>query len=127
MSASETSLLERIARNLRALRESHGLTREQLAAATSVDAQMIKRIEAGRANPALVVLSRLAAAMTISLSVMLAADAGASELTFVTDRETEAFEAEEVGETLGALRRRQNVSQRELARIVDLRTSTIHR
>lgn len=127
MSASETSLLERIARNLRALRESHGLTREQLAATTNVDAQMIKRIEAGRANPALVVLSRLAAAMTISLSVMLAADAGASELTFVTDRETEAFEAEEVGETLGALRRRQNVSQRELARIVDLRTSTIHR
>lgn len=125
--ASEIPLVERIARNLRALRESRGLTREQLAATTNVDAQMIKRIEVGRANPALVVLSRLAAALMLSVSGILGAEVDPEGLSFAAERETQAFESTEVGETLGALRRRKNVSQRELARLTELRTSTIHR
>ncbi len=127
MPTSESPLLERIAANVRMLRERRGLTREQLAATTDVDAQMIKRIEGGRANPALVVLSRLAAAMMISLTVMLGGEIAAEELQFTNESEMEAFESGEVGATLASLRKQRGVSQRVLAREVDLRTSTIHR
>jgi transcriptional regulator with XRE-family HTH domain len=127
MPASESPLLERIAANVRALRERRGLTREQLAATTHVDAQMIKRIEGGRANPALVVLSRLAATLMISLTLMLGAEIAADEMQFTNESEAEAFESGEVGDTLASLRKQRGVSQRALAQLVDLRTSTIHR
>jgi len=123
----DQDLLTRIATNLRALRQRRGITREQLAATAEVDPQMIKRIESGRANPALVVLSRLASALMISLSLILSADV-AAEPSFVTAKaEAEPFDSETVGETIASLRKHRQLSRRAFARMVDVRTVTLSR
>lgn len=119
-------LLERIATNLRSARDRRGLTREQLGATAEVDPQLIKRIESGRANPALVVLSRLAAALTITTSLVLSG----GELLGEGQEQpytVEAIDADTVGETLTALRRNRQMSRRALAQRADLRASTVAR
>lgn len=121
----ENHLLDRIASNLRLLRRHRGVTREQLAATADVDPQMIKRIEGGRANPALVVLSRLASALAISASLILTPDVSA--LVRTAAAETEPFEAETVGDTLMTLRRHRHMSRRALAKQADLRAVTLSR
>lgn len=118
-------LLTRIASNLRVLRRQRGVTREQLAATADVDPQMIKRIEAARANPALVVLSRLASALMISASLILSPEVSA--LTHASAAEAEPFEAETVGDTLTALRKHRHMSRRALAKQADLRAVTLSR
>ena len=118
MTKIKSELLTRVATNVRATREERGLSREQLAASTDVDPQMIKRIESGRANPALVVLSRLAAAMTISLSLLAGGAAAAA---------AEPFDSETVGETIVLLRKGKHLSQRSLAQLTVLRTATLRR
>jgi transcriptional regulator with XRE-family HTH domain len=121
-------VLDRIAANVRIVRECRGLSREELAASSEVDAQMIKRIEGARANPALVVLSRLAAALTISLSLVLSGDASADAGRMLhTGDASEAFEAEAVGDTITSLRKHRRLSRRALARLVDIRTVTLSR
>ena len=117
-------LLGVIAANVRFLRENRGLTRDELAASAEVDVQMIKRIEAARANPALVVLSRLAAALAISLSLVLSPDVSAENVLVGA---SEAFEAEAVGDTITSLRKHRHLSRRALARLVDIRTVTLSR
>jgi len=127
MSTPESSLLSRIATNLRSLRERRGLTREQLASTTDVDPQIIKRIEGGRANPTLVTLSRLASALMISLSMMLGTELVGAPPPSATLAESEAFDSDVVGETIISLRRQRHVSRRGLARLVDMRTGTLQR
>lgn len=118
MPTIHSDLLSLLATNLRALRNERGLSRDDLAATTDVDPQIIKRIESGRANPALVVLSRLAAALTISLSLLIGG-AAAEAL------EPETLESETVGETLGLLRKERLLSQRALAQRTGLRMATL--
>jgi transcriptional regulator with XRE-family HTH domain len=118
MTKSKSDLLTRVATNVRSVREERGLSREQLAASTDLDPQMIKRIESGRANPALVVLSRLAAAMTISLSLLVGGAAASA---------AEPVDSETVGETLSLLRKGKHLSQRSLAQRTGLRTATLRR
>lgn len=118
----KSDLLSRVAANIRSSREQRGLSREQLAASTDLDAQMIKRIESGRANPALVVLSRLATAMTMSVSLLVGGAAAEAAYT-----EAEPFESGTVGETLTLLRKEKALSQRALAQLTGLRMSTLRR
>ena len=120
-------LLLRIATNLRALREQRGMTREQLATQTDVDMQLIKRIEGGRSNPALVVLSRLASALMISLSLVFAADLSADSPPPPITTASEPFDSEVVGETLMSVRNQRQLSRRALAGLVDLRSGTLRR
>ncbi|HJQ40082.1 MAG TPA: helix-turn-helix domain-containing protein [Thermoanaerobaculia bacterium] len=120
MATIHSELLAHIATNVRTIREQRGLSREQLAASTDLDTQMIKRIESGRANPALTVLSRLAAAMAISLSLIVG---GADAETI----EAETIEPETVGETLVLLRKEKHMSQRRLAQRTGLRMATLRR
>ncbi|MEO8381324.1 MAG: helix-turn-helix transcriptional regulator [Acidobacteriota bacterium] len=115
-------LISRLANNLRALRRERGMTREELANTAEVDAQLIKRIESGNANPALIVLSRLTAALTFSLSLVLGGDLAA----FPTS-EVDPFDAEAVGETISALRRHRQLSRSALAKQADLRPVTLGR
>jgi len=123
----DQDLPDRIAGNIRALRQRRGITREQLAATADVDPQMIKRIESGRANPALVVLSRLASALMISLSLVLGADVSAEPSMLANKAESEPFDAETVGETIASLRKHRQLSRRAFARMVDVRTVTLSR
>ena len=124
--APDSDLLRRIATNLRLVRERKGLTREQLGASTDVDPQMIKRIEVGRANPALVIVSRLAAALMLSASMLLSGDAAAIG-TIDSPVTAAPFESDEVGETIASLRRQRQISRRALARRADMRPITLGR
>jgi transcriptional regulator with XRE-family HTH domain len=124
---SEDDLLSRLATNLRESRRQRGVTREQLGTTAEVDPQLIKRIENGRANPALVVLSRLASALMISLSLMLSADIAAEPLLLNAKAESEPFESEAVGETISSLRHSRHLSRRGLARMIELRPLTLSR
>jgi transcriptional regulator with XRE-family HTH domain len=123
----QDNLLERLATNIRTLRQSRGITREQLAATAEVDPQMIKRIENGRANPALVTLSRLASALMISLSLMLSGDVKAETTMLSNAVAAEPFESDTVGETITSLRKNRHLSRRALARLADVRALTLSR
>lgn len=117
-------ILQSIATNVRKVRALRGMTREQLGATAEVDPQLIKRIESGRANPALVVLSRLASALMISVSLVLGApDVLASESA--QPSVSEPFEGEAVGETLSSLRKQRNLSRRALAQKADVMAVTL--
>jgi len=102
------------------------MSREILGATAEVDPQMIKRIEGGRANPALVVLSRLATALTISLSLMLADDAAAMS-NLADAAQVEPIESQTVGETIRSLRTYRHLSGRTLAQRAQLRAITLRR
>lgn len=117
-------LLARVAENLRLLRRRRGVSREVLGATAHVDPQMIKRIESGNANPALVVLSRLAAALAISLSLIVGESA---EATIADAAQVEVIESETVGETIRSLRAHQGMSGRKLAQRAQLRAVTLRR
>jgi transcriptional regulator with XRE-family HTH domain len=117
-------LLQSIAMNLRKLRAQRGVTREQLGMTAEVDPQLIKRIESGRANPALVVLSRLASALTISASLVLSGgDVAALESN--PPAAVEPFEGDAVGETLVSLRKQRHLSRRALAQKADVQAGTL--
>jgi len=117
-----SDLLPAIATNIRKLRAERGITREQLAATAEVDPQLIKRIENGRANPALVVLSRLASALMLSASLIISSgEAVATELPAAS----EPFEADTVGDTLTSLRKQRNLSRRALAQRADVQAGTV--
>lgn len=119
-------LLTRVAGNLRLLRRRRGLSREVLGATAAVDPQMIKRIESGNANPALVVLSRLAAALAISLSLVIGDSVEA--MSAIDDAtQTAVIEPETVGETIRSLRSHKGISGRTLAQRAQLRAVTLRR
>jgi len=127
MTDDSPALLRQIATSLRVRRHGRGVTREQLAEQADVDAQMIKRIESGRANPALVTLSRLASALAISLSLLLGGDASADPAIAPAPSEAEAFESEAVGDTIAALRKHRHLSRRAFAKLIDVRAITLRR
>jgi transcriptional regulator with XRE-family HTH domain len=120
---SAPDLLQSIATNLRKLRAHHGVTREQLGATAEVDPQLIKRIESGRANPALVVLSRLASALMISASLVLSGGEVMAETEL--SAAVEPFEGEAVGETMASLRKQRNLSRRALAQMAEVQAVTL--
>jgi transcriptional regulator with XRE-family HTH domain len=122
---SENPLLQTLAANLRVVRERTGMTRDRLAAAANVDPQTVKRIEHARANPMLVVLSRLSAAMAVSLTLLLTGDLAAG--TVETVAEVEAFDSDVVGDTLVVLRKSRGLSQRGVAAAANLQTLTLSR
>lgn len=63
-----------IASRIRALRQQHGLTLEELANASNVSRAMISRIERGEASPTAALLARICAALDLSLSDFFAAE-----------------------------------------------------
>jgi transcriptional regulator with XRE-family HTH domain len=120
---ARNEIFENVAHNLRTLRGRRGLSREQLAATAEVDPQMIKRIENGRANPALVVLSRLASALMISVSLMIGDATAEARL----EAEPAPLESETVGHTIASLRRQKHLSRRAVATMANLRSVTLAR
>jgi DNA-binding XRE family transcriptional regulator len=57
-----------LARSIRQAREEADLTQEQVAASSRVSVQLIRRLEAGTANPTLGTLTAVAAALGVSVS-----------------------------------------------------------
>ena len=59
-------------RNVRKVRKRRGLTQEQLAFEAEIDLTYIGGIERGKRNPSLLVMARIADALTVSLPKLLA-------------------------------------------------------
>ena len=68
---SERTLLAGLAREVRRLRKQAGLTRGALCERTAVSERFLAEIEAGRANPSLLVLHELARALSAPLPALL--------------------------------------------------------
>lgn len=64
---------QRVASNLRRLRHVAGLSQEELAFRAKVDRSYISLIENERYNPSIAVLDRLARALEVDLSALVAA------------------------------------------------------
>lgn len=62
----------RLAWNLRRIRTANGVTQEDLAVDADVDRTTISGIERGSYNPTIDVLDRIAAALSVDLSTLIA-------------------------------------------------------
>ncbi|ANW05379.1 DNA-binding protein [Bradyrhizobium icense] len=61
-----------VGRNVRRLRRQRGFTQEQLAFEAELDLTYIGGIERGKRNPSLLVMARIAEALSVSLPKLLA-------------------------------------------------------
>jgi transcriptional regulator with XRE-family HTH domain len=69
---NDEDLPDRLARNIRTLRETRGATQAQLAKLAGVPRATWANLESGAANPTLSVLHRVAAALQVSLEELIA-------------------------------------------------------
>jgi transcriptional regulator with XRE-family HTH domain len=60
-----------LGRNVRRLRQQKGLTQEELAFEAEIDLTYMGAIERGRRNPSLLVMARIAAALSVPLPKLL--------------------------------------------------------
>jgi transcriptional regulator with XRE-family HTH domain len=60
-----------LGRNIRRVRQQRGLTQEELAFEAEIDLTYIGGIERGRRNPSLLVMARIADALSVPLSKLL--------------------------------------------------------
>lgn len=60
-----------VGRNVRQLRQAKGLTQEQLAFEADIDLTYIGGIERGKRNPSLLLMARLASALSVDLIDLL--------------------------------------------------------
>ncbi|WP_281274139.1 helix-turn-helix domain-containing protein [Nocardioides aurantiacus] len=65
------AIAQRLATTLRATRENAAMTQEATASAAGVSVQMIRRLEAGTANPTLGTLHAVAGALDTNMVVLL--------------------------------------------------------
>jgi len=63
---------ELLAQNLRKYRQEKGFTQEQLAARSGVASEYISRLEAGKRNPTVAIVEKLAKAMELPVQVLFA-------------------------------------------------------
>lgn len=63
--------LERMAKRLKALRQERGWTQSELAARAGVHRSFIAKLEAGRQDPALTTLEKLAKALRVKVTTLL--------------------------------------------------------
>jgi transcriptional regulator with XRE-family HTH domain len=61
----------KLGRNVRRLRKQRGLTQEKLAFGAEIDLTYLGGIERGKRNPSLVVMARIADALTVPLAKLL--------------------------------------------------------
>lgn len=61
-----------VGRNVRKLRIQKGLTQEELAFEAKIDLTYVGGIERGKRNPSLLVMARIAAALSVPLGKLLA-------------------------------------------------------
>lgn len=71
---------QRLGERLKAARQRHGLTLDDLARRAGVSRAMISRIERGESSPTATVLVRLGSGLGLSLSALLEEDAGTGPL-----------------------------------------------
>jgi transcriptional regulator with XRE-family HTH domain len=75
----DTSLAERLGRNVRQLREARGLTQQQMAKLSRVPRATWANLESGDANPTLAVLNAVAASFQVTLEELVSTPRAACE------------------------------------------------
>lgn len=75
----DSDLRERLARNVRQLREARGLTQAQMAKISNVPRATWANLESGEANPTLAVLNAVAASFQVSLEELISTPRAACE------------------------------------------------
>jgi transcriptional regulator with XRE-family HTH domain len=60
-----------VGRNVRRLRQQRGMTQEQLAFEAEIDLTYVGGIERGKRNPSLLVMARIAKALSVQLTKLL--------------------------------------------------------
>ena len=63
-----------LGKNVRRLRQQKGLTQEQLAFEAKIDLTYVGGIERGKRNPSLLVMARIADALSVPLTRLIAAE-----------------------------------------------------
>lgn len=76
---AEDALGDRIARNVKQLREARGLTQDQIAKLASVPRATWTNLESGEANPTVAVLNKAAAALQVTIEELLSTPRAACE------------------------------------------------
>jgi len=66
-----SQLQQKIGQRIRTLRESKGITQQDLAAACNFEKTNMSRIEAGRTNPTISTLYKISQALEISISELV--------------------------------------------------------
>jgi transcriptional regulator with XRE-family HTH domain len=61
-----------VGKNVRRIRLEHGITQEKLAFDAEIDLTYVGGIERGKRNPSLLVMARIAEAMSVALTKLLA-------------------------------------------------------
>ena len=69
-SMSENSLQIIVGKNIQRIRESKGISQQELAAKCNFEKSNMSRLEAGRVNPTLSTLEKVAKALDVSLAVI---------------------------------------------------------
>lgn len=72
MKTEDDSIADRLARNIRALREARGITQLQAARAANMPRATWGHLESGSANPTLAVLRRVSQALQVSIEELVA-------------------------------------------------------
>jgi XRE family aerobic/anaerobic benzoate catabolism transcriptional regulator len=75
---SDTEFLRRIGGRVRAEREARGLTRRALASASDVSERYLALLESGAGNASVLILRRVASALSVAIEALLLADGVAS-------------------------------------------------
>ncbi|MCO6465964.1 MAG: helix-turn-helix transcriptional regulator [Bradyrhizobiaceae bacterium] len=70
--AAMPNIHELLAINLRKYRQEKGLTQEELAAESGVASEYISRLEAGKRNPTVAIVEKLAKAMKLPVRMLFA-------------------------------------------------------
>jgi len=63
-----------LGKNVRRLRQQNGMTQEELAFEAKIDLTYIGGIERGKRNPSLLVMARIADALSVSLTRLVATE-----------------------------------------------------
>ena len=89
-SSTDAGINERIARCVRDLRSTRGLTLDALAARSGVSRSMISMIERGAASPTAVVLEKLAAGLSVSMASLFGGASASAPAQPLVRREQQA-------------------------------------
>src|SRR5262249_9227828 len=94
---SELEFRQRLANRVREARAARGMTRVALAEASDVSLRFLAQIETGHGNPSLLVMRKLAAALSVSVESLVADTVPASVERVLLDRALNQMSSEQIG------------------------------
>ena len=94
---SETAIVAALGGRIKRLRADAGITLEELATRSGVSRAMLSKVERGEKSPTLAIVARIAGGFKISLSTLLGAQTGQSDVSVIRAAERLSFRDPESG------------------------------